>query len=85
MDPVFLLPGALHNHQPILLYQAPKVTWQGYQDSHRCRRTIFLIQDNRMSASLNPENLYKIDPFRGNEKDLKLVKLGHFLKYVSEK
>ena len=38
-----------------------------------------------MSASLNPENLYNIVPFRGSQKDMKLVKLGHFLQYLHTK
>ena len=35
-----------------------------------------------MSAVLNPEMLYLIDPFKGSEKDRKLVNLSHFLKYI---
>jgi len=33
---------------------------------------------------LNPENLYKIERFRGSSKDRKLIKLGYFLKYLYE-
>ena len=36
-----------------------------------------------MAGTLHPENFYKIESFKGNSRDRKLVKLGFFLKYLS--
>ena len=37
-----------------------------------------------MAGTLHPENFYKIESFKGNIRDRKLIKLGFFLKYLAK-
>lgn len=46
--------------------------------------TLYIIQNQPISAALNPQNLYKIQSFRGSSKDHKLMKLAHFLNHLHE-
>jgi hypothetical protein len=43
------------------------------------------MQDNAIAGLLQPDNLYKIDPFDGNEKDRQLYRLSAFLKHLHGK
>ena len=36
-----------------------------------------------MGGVLHPDNFYRIEPFTGNPKDRKLVRLATFLKYLN--
>lgn len=54
------------------------------KDLGRDTKKVICVDSHTIAASLNPENFYKIEPFRGSSKDRKLVKLGYFLKYLHE-
>lgn len=44
-----------------------------------------MVDDNSITALLQPDNFYKIEPFKGNEKDRHLCRLADFLRHIQEK